>query len=101
VALRGETWGFAFFVLTGSAQPAEAVTPAHLEGRRPANFTVTELLATFAPVADGGSFFSPRDVQERLGCSESSARRLIREALEAGATARARGDTYQPVTRMS
>ncbi|NTU85208.1 MAG: hypothetical protein HGA45_38610, partial [Chloroflexales bacterium] len=68
---------------------------APIEGGRPASFTVAELAALFAPPAGCEHFFSPRDIQDRLGCSESSAHRLIRDALEAGAITRASRGTYQ------
>lgn len=78
-------------VLAASTGPAEP-----LVGGRTVEFTVEDLLKAFAPAAgEAAQLFTPRELRERLGCSESSGGRLLQAACAAGLVERAARGAYR------
>jgi hypothetical protein len=66
-----------------------------LTGGRPTEFTVEELVAAFSPAGADERLFTPRELRERFGCSESSAQRLLQTACAAGLVERAARGAYR------
>ena len=65
-------------------------------GGRITEFSIDDLLAAFAPAADETErLFTPREMRERLGCSESSGGRLLQAACAAGLVEKATRGAYR------
>jgi hypothetical protein len=86
-------------VLRASTQPAALTEQLPLErageAGRPLSYSVDDLIAAFPMDATGAGLISPREVRERLGCSEASAHRLLQAAVEAGRLERAARGAYR------
>lgn len=80
-------------VVRASAAPA-ALPDETRSGGRPTAFTVEDLLTAVADAQTEGALFTPREVRERLGCSEASAQRLLQAACAAGHIAKAARGAY-------
>jgi hypothetical protein len=69
--------------------------PLAPSGGRTTEFVAAHVVQAFAAAPDAARSFRPQDVQAQLGCSETTAHRLIREALATGAIVRVGRGSYQ------
>jgi hypothetical protein len=79
-----------------SVMGASGKTTEPLVGGRALEFSVEDLVSAFAPT-DGAEaeIFTPRELRERLGCSESSGGRLLQAACAAGMVEKAARGAYR------
>jgi hypothetical protein len=82
-------------VLDAPGQGAGAPTGEPLIGGRPQEYDVEALIAAFAPEGQPGQIFGPAEVRAALGCSETTAKRLLAAASERGQVARVSRGAYQ------
>lgn len=81
--------------IPGAPAAPAASPPLPIIGGRSAEFTVAELVAAFAPADGAERLFTPRELREALGCSETSAGRLLQAACAAGVVERAARGAYR------
>jgi hypothetical protein len=78
-----------------ASPPHTVLATGAITGGRTAEFGVEDLVAAFAPADGGERLFTPRELREALGCSETSGGRLLQAAMVAGVVEKAARGAYR------
>lgn len=81
-------------IVAPAGEGAEAGAAAPLSGGRKAEYELDDLLAAFRPAEGAARVFGPADVRAALGCSETTAKRLIGAACASGQLTRVNRGGY-------